>query len=88
MSAVQRQDKSAFASLMARHLDSLYGYAIRLTQEPSNAEDLVQETWLRVWANANKYRQGKVAFSTWLHRVLHNLFVDQYGANKDRCQNL
>lgn len=78
MSAVQRQDKSAFASLMARHLDSLYGYAIRLTQEPSNAEDLVQETWLRVWANANKYRQGKVAFSTWLHRVLHNLFVDQY----------
>ena len=40
MSAVQRQDKSAFASLMARHLDSLYGYAIRLTQEPSNAEDL------------------------------------------------
>ncbi len=78
MSAVQRQDKDAFASLMARHLDSLYGYALRLTQEPSNAEDLVQETWLRVWANAKKYKQGTVAFSTWLHRVLHNLFVDQH----------
>ena len=78
MSAVQRQDKDAFASLMARHLDSLYGYALRLTQEPSNAEDLVQETWLRVWANAKKYKQGTVAFSTWLHRVLHNFFVDQH----------
>ena len=54
MSAVQRQDKDAFASLMAGHLDNLYGYALRLTQEPSNAEDLVQETWLRVWANAKK----------------------------------
>ncbi|MEC9155156.1 MAG: sigma factor [Pseudomonadota bacterium] len=64
MSAVQRQDKDAFASLMARHLDSLYGYALRLTQEPSNAEDLVQETWLRVWANAKKYKQDTVAFST------------------------
>ena len=70
MSAVQRQDKDAFASLMARHLDSLYGYALRLTQEPNNAEDLVQETWLRAWANAKKYKQGTQAIG--VPRSAHN----------------
>ncbi|GIR63828.1 MAG: hypothetical protein CM15mP68_4940 [Pseudomonadota bacterium] len=61
-----------------RDIWTVFTVRTRLTQEPSNAEDLVQETWLRVWANAKKYKQGTVAFSTWLHRVLHNLFVDQH----------
>ena len=38
----------------------------------------MQETRLRVWANVKKHKQGTAAFSTWLHRVLHNLFVDQH----------
>lgn len=78
MRAVQRQDKSAFQQLMTRHLDSLYSYAIRLTRDTNNAEDLVQETWSRVWSNGAKYTAGKAKFSTWLYRILYNVFVDQY----------
>lgn len=77
MSAVKTQDKKAFAVLMQRHLDSLYGYAIKLTRDPASAEDLAQETWLKVWSGASKYNIGKVKFTTWLHKILYHLFVDQ-----------
>lgn len=77
MSAVQQQDQSAFATLMNRHLDRLYGYAIGLTRHQASAEDLVQETWLRVWSNAGRYVSKKASFSTWLHRILYNLFIDE-----------
>jgi RNA polymerase sigma-70 factor (ECF subfamily) len=76
MSAVQRQDQNAYATLMHRHLDRLYGYAIGLTRHAASAEDLVQETWLRVWSNAGSYQPKKASFSTWLHRILYNLFID------------
>lgn len=78
MRAVQRQDKNAFQQLMTRHLDNLFSYAIRLTRDTNNAEDLVQETWFRVWSSGSSYTAGRVKFSTWLYRILYNVFVDQY----------
>ena len=78
MSAVTRQDKDAFAMLMARHVDRLYSYALRLTKNPASAQDLVQETWLRVWSNAGSYVAKRVMFTTWLHRILYNVFVDEF----------
>ena len=69
-------DKEAFAVLVRRHIDALYGYALRLTMSAGNAEDLVQETWLAAWQNAGRYRADKAGLPTWLHRILHNKFVD------------
>ena len=76
MAAISGQDKVAFGVLMGRHLDPLYAYAIRLSQVASVAEDLTQETWLVAWLKAASYRPAKATVSTWLHRILHNKFVD------------
>ena len=58
-------------------MQPLYRYAFHLTRDPSTAEDLTQETWLKVWQKASAYRQEKARVSTWLHRILHNHYVDQ-----------
>ena len=76
MGSVSKGDKDAFGILVRRHVDSLYRYALRLTGSSDNAEDLVQETWLAVWQNANRYRPNKASLSTWMHRILHNKFID------------
>ncbi len=42
----------------------------------ANAEDLVQDTWLAAWQNAKRYQAHKAGLATWLHRILHNKFID------------
>ncbi len=76
MARVVQGDRSAFATLVARHLTPLHHYLRRLTGSVADAEDLSQEAFLRVWERAARYRPGTVQFSTWLHRVAHNLAVD------------
>lgn len=76
MARVSDGDKDAFGVLVHRHIDALYRYALRLTMSVNHAEDLVQETWLAAWQNAKRYRADKAGLPTWLHRILHNKFID------------
>ena len=77
MHAVARGDHGAFRALVARHLDPLHSYALRLTGSKSLAEDLLQDIWLTVWQKAERYKPRRGSLSTWLHSLLHNRFVDQ-----------
>lgn len=77
MTLVQGGDRAAFDCLLGRHLDSVYGYIYRLTGSATDAQDLVQETFLRVWQKAGSYRARKGAFATWLFRIARNLCIDQ-----------
>ncbi len=77
--------QAAFTTLMHRHLDALYSYALRLSNSPATAEDLVQDTWLQVWRKARTFKPGKVMVTTWLHRILHNKFVD--GLRRSKIQH-
>jgi RNA polymerase sigma-70 factor, ECF subfamily len=76
MAKVQQGDQAAFAQLVHRHVDALYSYALRLSRTPANAEDLVQESWLSAWSNASSFDPAKAKLTTWLHRILHNRFID------------
>ncbi len=76
MKAIQRGNREAFSLLVSRHLDALFGYAMRLSGERAAAEDLVQDTWLAVWQKARSYNARKARVSTWLHRILHNRHID------------
>ena len=76
MAKVQQGDQAAFAQLVHRHVDTLYNYALRLSKSPANAEDLVQESWLSAWTHANSFDPEKAKLTTWLHRILHNRFID------------
>ena len=59
------------------HLDELYGAALRMTRNPTHAEDLVQEAVLRAWKNWDQFRAGTNC-RAWLFRILVNTFINGY----------
>ncbi len=78
MERVKARDQAAFNRLLSRHLSAIHGYVMRITHSHADADELAQETFLRVWERAASYRPGKVRFSTWLHRIAHNLCMDEF----------
>jgi RNA polymerase sigma-70 factor (ECF subfamily) len=58
-------------------LPSLYGAALRLTRNPSDAEDLVQETYLRAYRGFAGFQEG-TNLKAWLYRILTNSFINTY----------
>ena len=55
------------------YVDSLYGTALRLTRRPADAEDLVQETYLKAFRSASQFQRG-TNLKAWLFTILHNTF--------------
>lgn len=78
MSRIQSGDGRAFRVLVRRHLQAIHAYAFRLSRSRPDADDLTQETFLRVWQKAATFRSGEVRVTTWLHRITHNSFVDTW----------
>jgi RNA polymerase sigma-70 factor (ECF subfamily) len=60
-------------SLFERHVDALYRSALRLTRKPEDAEDLVQETYLRAYRYRNRFRPG-TNDKAWLFTIMTNVF--------------
>jgi RNA polymerase sigma-70 factor, ECF subfamily len=69
-------DSTAFAALMRRHVDRAHGLAYRIVGNRSDAEDVVQDAFLKVWTRAGQWRPGTAQFSTWLYRVVFNRCLD------------
>ena len=74
---VAEGDPAAVRALVARKLPRLLGLAQRMLGDAVEAEDVAQETFLRVWRQAPKWRTGQAKFDTWLHRVALNLCYDR-----------
>jgi RNA polymerase sigma factor (sigma-70 family) len=70
-------DAAAVRALVARKLPRVLGLAQRMLNDAVEAEDVAQETFLRVWRQAPKWRSGEARFDTWLHRVALNLCYDR-----------
>jgi RNA polymerase sigma-70 factor (ECF subfamily) len=61
----------------ADHMDILFGAALRLTKNPRDAEDLVQDTYARAFRFEERYEPG-TNLRAWLFRILYNTFVNRY----------
>src|SRR5690348_867598 len=59
------------------YLDQLYSAAMRMTRNPSDAEDLVQETFAKAYAAFHQYQPG-TNLKAWLYRILTNTFINSY----------
>jgi len=73
-------EAALFNEMATQHLDALYRTAVRLTGRPQDAEDLVQETYLRAWRSLHTYRPGTNP-KAWLFRILHNAHIDRFRAS-------
>lgn len=71
--AVAREGNEAFAEAALSHLDSLYGTALRLTRRRQDAEDLVQDTYLKAFRSAHQFEPG-TNLKAWLFTILHNTY--------------
>src|SRR5262245_58086601 len=74
--AIADGDRTAFDRLSRRHLDRAYGVALRITGSRADAEDVVQDVFLRLWLKPDSWRPGQAQFSTWLYRVVVNRCLD------------
>ena len=69
--AARNGDQRAFERIYRQTVDAVYGLCLRMTANPSLAEDCVQQTYLQAWRNLRRFR-GDSALSTWLHRIAVN----------------
>ena len=76
-------DGDACQRLVERHLGRILGLASRLLGQRADAEDVAQETFLRLWAHAGRWRPGEARLSTWLHRVALNLCRDRHASRRE-----
>jgi len=72
----QQGDRSAFTVLVRRHQGPLYNFALRQVRAPQVAEDVVQETFVRVVQNAREFKH-EARFTTWVYTITRNLCIDQ-----------
>ncbi|MDR1188535.1 MAG: sigma-70 family RNA polymerase sigma factor [Bifidobacteriaceae bacterium] len=71
----QRADR--FERDALEYLDQLYAAAMRMTRNPTDAEDLVQETYAKAFASFHQYQPG-TNLKAWLHRILTNAYINDY----------
>ena len=77
-------DAKAAAELVRRHLPKMIGLARRMLNDDSEAEDVAQDVFLRVWREAPRWRPGAAKFATWMHRVALNLCYDRLRRRRER----
>jgi RNA polymerase sigma-70 factor, ECF subfamily len=72
---LRRGDRQALESAMARYQHRLYRYLLRISREPALAEDLFQQTWMRVVERISQFDPQR-SFEAWLFSVARNLAID------------
>jgi len=76
----KKGDMTAAQKLLANFYTDIYVYLRRLSGNNQDAEDLTQQTFLKVWSSLDGFA-GRSAFSTWLYRIANNTFIDWQRAN-------
>lgn len=83
MAHIQNGDHQAFVILVQRHSDRFYGLAWRLLGNDAEADDVVQDAFLKLWAQPDMFRRDAgVKFTTWFYRVVSNRALDKLRGRK------
>jgi RNA polymerase sigma-70 factor (ECF subfamily) len=76
-------DQAHFADEAMEFMPALYSAAARMTRNPADAEDLVQETYLRAYRAYGSFQEG-TNLKAWLYKILTNTFINSYRSRKRR----
>ena len=77
ISLVEEGDAEAFAALYDRHSRAAFSLAYRMMGERQAAEDLAQDSFLKIWRGAGSYRAERGSVRTWILSIVHNRGIDQ-----------
>ncbi len=78
MRMIRKGSHQAFAVLVRRHTDRFFASAFRMTGNAGEAEDMVQEAFLKIWQKPDLWKDDRGAkFTTWFYRILANQNVDR-----------
>ena len=84
ISLVDDGDAEAFALLYDRHSRAAYSLAYRLMNGRQAAEDLLQDSFIKVWRSAGGYRVGRGSVRTWILSIVRNRAIDQFRSDASR----
>jgi RNA polymerase sigma-70 factor (ECF subfamily) len=82
------RDRAAFAALYDRTSAKLFGICLRILGDRAEAEDALQEVYLRIWDNANRYAVNGLSPMTWLITVARNRAIDRLRARRAPTQDI
>jgi len=83
----QNGDRQAFGELVDLYKDKINSLAYRMLGNLQDAEDIAQETFMRVYANLHRY-DDQYKISTWIYRIANNLCIDRIRKRKVRRNQL
>lgn len=81
---IAARDEQALAALYDRHSAMAYGVILRILRDGADADDVLQETFVRVWSRAETYDPGLGAPAAWLTRIARNRAIDRLRAKRVR----
>ena len=87
VSCPQMADQATFADQAMGYMDQLYSAARRMTRNAADAEDLVQETYLRAYRGFGNFQQG-TNLRAWLFRILTNAFINSYRSKQRKPRSV
>ncbi len=71
------ENRKEFEDLALQYMDSIYSVALRMTRDATEAQDLVQDTYLRAYRFFDRFEKG-TNFRAWLFRILKNIYINKY----------
>jgi len=74
---LRKSDKKAITLLYENYADALYGVIRKVITDEETAQDVLQETFIKVWRYAKKYDASKAKLFTWLYRIAYNTAIDK-----------
>lgn len=83
---LKQKDKKAISLLYQNYADALYGVIKKVITDEETAQDVLQETFVKIWRYAKKYDPNKAKLFTWLYRIAYNTAIDKTRALKNKVE--
>jgi RNA polymerase sigma-70 factor (ECF subfamily) len=84
VSLLLKSDKKAINLLYEYYADALFGVIQKIIKDEDTAQDVLQETFVKIWRYSKKYDSNKAKLFTWLYRIAYNTAIDKVRSQKNK----